>query len=157
FLRAAVAMEEIADTLRLRLVVRTFPRPMRRGEMQAHEERLPGARVALDHLHGAIAEQVGHVAVALDRHLLLVELAGRRALPGVIGAVIEIVGGAAEDSEEVVVAALERAEVRQIAEVPLADQRSAVARRLEERRQRGMARRQADVLRRRSVDRFLQA
>ena len=45
---------------------------------------------------------------------------------------IKIIGTAAVYSEEVVVAALERTEIRQEAEVPFADQRRAVARLLEQ-------------------------
>ena len=69
---------------------------------------------------------------------------------------IEIVGSAAENAEEMVVAALDRAEVRQEAEMPLADQRGAIARLPEQRRQRGMARRQADIPGRRRIDRLLE-
>ena len=73
--------------------------------------------------------------MTLDRYLLLVELA-REARPvkrvvvrlGGVRTMIEIVGTAAEYSEEVVVAALERAEIREESEVPFADQRRAVAR-----------------------------
>src|SRR4029450_6077601 len=102
-------------------------------------ERLLRSCIALDRLHRALAEEVGHIANAIDRHLLLVERHWR------LAAVIKIVGIAAENSEEVVVAALERTEVGQIAEVPFADQRGAVARFLENRRQRRVARRQADA------------
>jgi hypothetical protein len=40
---------------------------------------------------------------------------------------IEIVGTAAEHSEEVVVAAFQWTEIRQVAEMPFADQRGAIA------------------------------
>ena len=55
----------------------------------------------------------------------------------------EVIEGAAAESPEVIVAALERAEVGQIAEVPFAEQGGAVAGFLEERGQRGMLGRQA--------------
>jgi len=113
--------------------------------------------VAFDRLHPPVAEQVGHVAVPLDRHLLLVQLVRLRPAALRVAAVIEVVGGAAEDAEEAVVAALERAVVRQIAEMPFAHQARAVARLLEQRRQGRMARRQPDTLRRRRVDRLFQA
>jgi hypothetical protein len=56
------------------------------------------------------------MAVALDRHFLLVELACLCPAARRIGAMIEVVGCAAENAEETVVAALERAVVRQKAE-----------------------------------------
>ena len=150
-------MKDAANALRLRLVVGALPRPMRRGEVQAHQERLPRPRVAVDRLDRAVAEQVRHVAVAVDRHFLFVELVGLGAAARVIGPVIEVVGGAAEDAEEVVVAALDRAEIRQEAEMPLADQRRAVAGGAQQRRQGRMTWRQADGLGRRRVDRLLEA
>src|SRR3954449_12434049 len=74
-----------------------------------------------------------------------------------VGAMIEIIGGATEDAEEMVVAALERAEIRQKTEVPFSDQRRAIAGLLQQGRQGRMARRQADVLRSTRIDRLLQA
>src|SRR4029453_5697922 len=59
---------------------------------------------------------------------------------------IEIVGTTADHSEEVVVAALQWAEIWQVAEMPFADQRGAIARLLQHRRQSGVAWRQANVL-----------
>ena len=110
---------------------------MRRREMQAHQKRLLRLGIAFDGLHRPIAEQVRHVAMPLDRHLLLVELArepGYRELvrPGRVRTMIEIVGTAAEDPEEVVVAALQWTEIRQVAEMPFADQRGAIARLLQQ-------------------------
>ena len=84
-------------------------------------ERLRQSGIGFDRLHRAIAKQVGHVAVAVDRDLLLMEWRPR------LAAVIEIVRGAAPDAEEVVVAALERAEIRQEAQMPLADKCRAIA------------------------------
>jgi hypothetical protein len=69
---------------------------------------------------------------------------------------IEIVRRASENAEEMVVAALERAEVRQIAEMPFADEGRAVACLLEQRRQGRVAGRQTDAFRRRWIDRFLE-
>jgi hypothetical protein len=156
-LRAPVAMEDVADAARFLLVIGALPWPVRSGEMQAHHEGGARTRVEFDGLHSAIAEQVGHVAVPLDGHFLLMQLVGLGAVASGIGPVVEIVGGAAQDSEEAVVAALERAEIRQEAEMPFADQRGAVACLAKQRRQRGMIGRQADVLRRYGVDRLLQA
>jgi hypothetical protein len=71
--------------------------------------------------------------MALDWHLLLMELACE---PGYRQRVrlrrgrtmIEIVGTTTDYSEEVVVAALQWTEIRQVAEMPFADQRGPVAR-----------------------------
>jgi hypothetical protein len=65
--------------------------------------------------------------LALDRHLLLVEAPGLGAAACEVGAVVEIIGGASDDAEEMVVSTLERPEVRQGTEMPFADQRGAVA------------------------------
>jgi hypothetical protein len=94
---------------------------MRRGEMQAQQKRLLRLGETFDGLHRPIAEQVRHVAVPLDRHLLLVELARLRAGAQRVRTMIEIVGSAAEDPEELVVAALQWTEIRQKAEMPFAD------------------------------------
>jgi hypothetical protein len=97
-------------------------------EVQAQQKRLPRLGIAFDGLHRPIAKQVRHVTVTLDRYLLLVELAS----PGVrkevrVRTMIEIVGTAAEYSEEVVVAALQGTEIWQVAEMPFADQCGAIA------------------------------
>ena len=106
-------------------------------EMQAQQKRLSRPGVSLDHLDRPIAEQVRHVANSLNRDLLLVELArepGYRELVGLEGVrtMVEIVCAAAEDSEELIVAALQRTEIRQRAEMPFADQRGAIARLLQQ-------------------------
>ena len=120
-----------------------FPRPVRRVEMQAQEEGLSGRRVVGDHLDRAVAEQVGEVAVLMDQCVLIPEVVGRSiGCAGLVGEVVEL---AAAEAVEVVVSALERAVVRQPAQVPFADQRGAVAGFFEQRRQRGMFGRQADV------------
>ena len=68
----------------------------------------------------------------LDWHLLLVKLIRLRTGASVVGAVIEIIGSAAEYAEEVVVAALQWTEVRKKPEMPFANQRGAVARLLQQ-------------------------
>src|ERR1700730_16578207 len=74
-----------------------------------------------------------------------------------VGAVIEIIRGAAEYPEEMVIATLERTEIRQEAEMPFADERCAVAGAPNERRQRRMAWRQPDVPGRVRADRPVQS
>jgi hypothetical protein len=100
--------------------------------MQVQQERLLRPRVAVDRLDRAITEQVGHVAVPLDRNLALMELSRLGAAAGCIPTMIEIVGGARINAEELVVAALERAVIGQKAEVPLADQAGGIAGLLED-------------------------
>src|SRR3984893_10463532 len=56
-----------------------------------------------------------------------------------------IVYGAPTETEEVIITALERTEFRQSAQMPLADQGSAVARLLQQRRQGGMLGREAEL------------
>src|ERR1700738_5232962 len=73
-LGTAVTVKYVLDTLGLGFVVWPLPRPMRRGKMQAHQEGLLRLRVAFHGLHCPIAEQVRHVSVSLDRHLLLMKL-----------------------------------------------------------------------------------
>src|SRR5438552_17912320 len=64
-----------------------------------------------------------------------------------LAAMIEIVRGARENAEEMVVAALERAVVRQKSEMPFADEGRAVAGFLEQRRKGRVAGRQAHAFR----------
>ena len=106
-------------------------------EMEAQQKRLSRLGIAFDGLHRPIAEQVRHVAVTLDWYLLLVELArepGYRKVVRLEGVrtMIEIVSTAAEYSEELIVAALQGTEIRQIAEMPFANQRGAIARLLQQ-------------------------
>src|SRR6267142_1458255 len=98
------------------------------GEMQAEQEGILGLGIRLDGLYRPIAEKIGHVAMPLDRNLSFVQLARLRAAACRIAPMIEVVGGARINAEELVVAALQRAEIRQQAEMPFADQCSRVTR-----------------------------
>src|SRR5262245_35108954 len=107
-------------------------------EMEAEQEGLTRPGISLDGLHRPLAEQVRHVTVALDRHFLFIKLAVDQAageaeceIAQRVRTMIEIVGSAREDAEEMVVAAPQRTEIRQEAEMPFADQRGAVARLLQ--------------------------
>src|SRR5215468_364057 len=73
-LRAAVAMANVADSFRLRLIVRALPWPMWRREMQTEQKWLFRLGIAFDRFDGAIPQQVRHVPVPLDRDLLFVKL-----------------------------------------------------------------------------------
>src|SRR5262249_41968884 len=107
-----------------------LPRPVRRVEMQADEERLAAARVAVDRVDRAGAEQLGHISDLMNLHVLIPEV---MLLTRV--AVRVVVDGAAAEAEEMVVSALERPELRQETEVPLADERRAVPGGAQQRRQ----------------------
>ena len=141
-LRAAVPVDQVAaaQALGLRLVARRLPRPVGRAEVQAEQERPAGPGVVADHLHRAVAEQVGRVAFRRDLLVLLPEIRG--AAPAGVPVVVD---RAAAIAVEVVVAALMRAEIRQTAQMPLADQRRAVPGLLQQRWQGGMIGRQADA------------
>src|SRR5262245_59476056 len=102
--------------------------------MEAQQKRLSRPGISLDRLDCPIAEQVRHVAVPLDWYFLLVELTINKATGWTEREVaqrartmIEIIGSAGEDPEEVVIAALQWTEIRQEAEMPFADQRGAIA------------------------------
>src|SRR5262249_9658848 len=130
---------------------------MRCGEMQAEKERLLRLGKGFDGLDRPVAKQFSHVTVTLDRDLALMELTCLRTTLCCIGAVIEIVGCAGIDAEELVVAALDWAEIRQKAEMPFANKARAVARLLEQRGKRRMAGRRTDAFRRRGVDWLFEA
>src|SRR5258708_26955326 len=107
--------------------------------MQVKEERLPRGGVAPDPLHGAIAEQVGAIALLRDSAVLLPQIRDVHA-----GGVPIIIQRAAAKAEEMVVSALVRTEERQRAKVPFADQRRAVTSLAQQRRQCRMLGWQAD-------------
>ena len=71
---------------------------------------------------GAVAEELRQVAHLVHQHVVVPQI-----FVGPAGRVPVVVEAAAAEAVEVVVAALERAEVRQRAQVPLADERRAVA------------------------------
>ena len=153
FLRAAVEVDRVlaAQALGLGFVTGRLPRPVRRVEMQAEQEGLAGLGVAVDHLHGVAAEQVGGVAGLRHRLVVVPEIRGA----GAAGVQV-VVDGAAAIAVEMVIAAFQRAEIGQVAEVPLADQGGAVAGLAQQRRQGGVVRWQADALFRAAGQRFLQ-
>jgi hypothetical protein len=109
--------------------------------VQAQQERtaalLPG-----DVLGGPLAEQVGVIAGLFHRHLALPEI--RLGEESTATPVREVVDGPAEVAEELLVAALFRTEPGQKAEVPLAQQGGRVPGCRQQRRERGMLRRQTE-------------
>src|SRR3984893_9884558 len=91
---------------------------------------------------GALAcpELVGEIADLMDLDVLVPQI-----MLLTRGDVREIVHGFAAETEEVIITALERTEFWQSAQMPLADQASAVARLLQQRRESGMLGREADL------------
>src|SRR5262249_50850291 len=108
---------------------RRLPRPVRGVEVQAEKKRLTRFRVRIDDADRAIAEERRRGADPMKRHLVVPKI-----FVGTAGCVPVVVGATTAEAVEVVVAALERAEVRKKTEVPLYDERRAVALRFEERR-----------------------
>ncbi len=105
-------------------------------EVDAEQERPPVHGEAVDQADGVLADQVGEIA-RLGRAAVVVPEVGR-----LLG-VLEVVEAAAVEAPEVIIAALQRPELRRRAQVPLADQPRLVAGLLEQRGQGGMFGRQA--------------
>src|SRR5215472_18917624 len=108
--------------LRLGLVARRLPGPVRRVKVQAQQETLPAAGLAVEGFDRAIAQEVGQVAGGAGC-LVAVPQIGFAARVDVR----VVVDRAAENSPEPVVAALPWAEGGRQAEVPLPHQRRAIA------------------------------
>ena len=106
--------------------------------MDRQEEGRLASALPADEVHGALGDEIGEIPGGMGFRLSLEEVV----LPGRV-AVGEVVEAAAHRAEELPVAALQRSEVRQEAEVPLADQRRRVAGVAQQRGQRRMVRRQA--------------
>lgn len=138
----AVVVKDIGDVARYLFVLRTFPWPMRRGEVKRQEERVVTLLLP-DTLDRALGQQVRVIANLLHRHLAFVQVAAR--LRARTRFVREIVDAAAVVAEEDVITALERTEHRQEAQVPFAEQGGPVAGLLQQRGQRRVFRRQADA------------
>src|SRR5262249_52881894 len=120
--------------------------------MQADQERLLRLGVAVDNRDGAITQQVGQIAVLLDLDVAIptiVSVGRRRA-----ELVVVVIERTATKSIEVIVTALQGAEVGQTSEVPLADQRRPVAGFPKQRRHGRVLWRQADLTRLGTYDRL---
>jgi len=139
---AAVEIHELLalEAARLRSISRPFPGPVRRGEMEAEKEALAPRGRAFDDRHRAVAEEIGEVAFARDGGAVVPEVWF------VVGpGVPEVVEGTAADTVEVVVPALQRPKRRLRSEVPLTDEEGPITLGSEQRGQRRMPGRQADV------------
>jgi hypothetical protein len=111
---------------------------MRRAEMHAEEEGIRLPREIPDQLFGPIRQQLGKIAGMVDLDVPVPEVFFLR--PSDVGVVVD---GAAAESVEGFVAALQGSEPGQSTEMPLAHERRAVTRRAQQRGQRGMVRWQA--------------
>src|SRR5678815_766945 len=95
----------------------------RRRVVHGEEERRLPTALALEEGHRAVRDQVREIAGAVRLRLPLEEIV----LAGGV-AMGEVVHPAAHGPEELAVATLERPEVREEAQVPLADERGGIAR-----------------------------
>jgi hypothetical protein len=102
-------------------------------------------------LDGLVRQQIRQIADALDRHKVLpqvcpapLDVTGARHIGRFVR---EIVGCAAEDAEELVETVTVRPEFRFPPEMPLADECRVIVVRLQQRRDRRLIRRQADIRR----------
>src|SRR5690348_907368 len=95
---------------------------MRRRIMEAEEIRLRRRGRRLDKGDRPLAQHVGDIALPLHRRLTLVEI-----MLAAIAKMRVVAGIAAHDPEELVIPALQGTVARQIAEMPFADERGAVA------------------------------
>ena len=141
---AAVQVEQLVlDLLGQGRVIARLPGPVRCGVVQAQQEGLIalrcGRRRLAQPVHGAVGDQVGQVAV-----LVVLVLAHPQVVRAAAVAVAEVVHPARHRAEEAAVARAQRAEVRRVAQMPLADQGGAVAGALQQRRQGRVPGRQAE-------------
>ena len=126
--RAAVLVADVGVDLGARAAVgAALPRPVRRRVVQAQQERLAIGR-ALAHVGDRmVAQQVGEVAaVAVELLAVLHQVVVAFAVE-----MAEVADAAGERPDVLLVAALERPEMRRVAQMPLADQGGAVAGRLQ--------------------------
>ena len=103
---------------RHRRTIRHLERPVRGVVRHLEEERRPG--VLVDEPHGALGEEIGAVAGRVRRAVVLEEVV----LPVAVG-VLVVVDQPALEPVEVVEPVGVRAELRLVAEVPLADEAGA--------------------------------
>ena len=131
---------EILSSPRDRLRPRAFPRASAARCSGPTGGRALAAFLPADEVHRAIGDEVGEIAGLVNLRLALAQVvdAGRIA-------VREIVDAAAHHAEEFLVAALQRAEVRREAQVPLAREGGRVARGGQQRRQGRMSGRQTKL------------
>jgi hypothetical protein len=107
--------------------------------MKAQKEWLTRFGVAVDDADGAVTEECCEVSGFMYEHVFVPEI-----FVGSSCRVVEVIDCAHAESVEVVIAAFERTEIRQRAEVPLADERRSVTCFSEQRRQRRMLGWEAD-------------
>ncbi len=133
--RTALLVGDVQVSLRVGLgLAARFPRPMRRGVVQAEQEGLILRLALVQITHSLIGQQVRHVLPGVVRRFaVLNHIVLARAVH-----VAEVADAAGQGAEVVAIAAFLRGKMRRIAQVPLADQRRVVAKRLQVGRQRRM-------------------
>src|SRR5262245_12551634 len=107
--------------------------------MKAQKEWLTRFGVAVDDADGAVTEECCEVSGFMYQHVFVPEIFVESS-----GRVVEVIDRADAESIEMVIATFERTEIRQRAEVPLADERRSVTCFSEQRRQRRMLGWEAD-------------
>ena len=135
FLRASIEIEEALDAARFGFVAGRFPRPMRRIKVQAEQEWLL-ASVLLYHGNCSLAEQIGEIAGFVHLSITIPKVVAPR-----FALVRVVIESAAAKSPIMIVPALQRAIIRQPAQVPFADERRGVSGSFQDRRKRWMVRR----------------
>src|SRR5207248_1380286 len=112
-----------------------FPGPVRRVEMQAKEEWTAGLRITVNTRNCTITNKVGQIASLMDFDVVFPQVVATHS-----GFVRKVIQTPAAKTPEMIIATLERAELRQPPEMPFADQSRAISGRFQQRRQRGMFR-----------------
>src|SRR6185436_77641 len=120
------------------LIARSFPRPVRRVVLHAQIERT--VSLSADDFDATLCEQIGEIAVLLYRLVVLIKI---HPAGGVL--VREIILGASDNAEELVISMLGWVELRPVAAMPFPDQVGFVTVGLQQRSDRGMLRRNADI------------
>jgi hypothetical protein len=129
----------LAESFGLGFIARSFPRPVRRVEVKAQKKWLTRFGVAVDDADGTVTEECCEVSGFMYEHVFVPKIFVESSCR-----VVEVIDRADAESIEVVIAAFERTEIRQRAEVPLADERRSVTCFSEQRRQRRMVGWEAD-------------
>ena len=127
------------EALRFRRVGGALPRPMRRAEVEAEQERPVEAGESLERADRMVAQQVGQIARLMQRRVAIPQVGMIRHGVG------EIIDRAAAEPPEMLISAFERSEARQGPEMPLADEPGFIAGVAQERRKSGVRRRDPDI------------
>jgi hypothetical protein len=110
--------------------------------VQAAEKGHSGFGIGVDDIDRAVAQQIGQIAVLADLDVVIPQILGvGRGRPVFVGVIVE---RTAAEAIEVIVAGLQRAEIGERPQMPLADQCRPIAGFFQQGRQGRMIRRQTD-------------